>query len=81
MPGVITKDHLYEPGDDLPSRVGTQGPHDATEQLALAAEGRTWRVLDDDGMVYYEGCIWSAEPAVSWTSARWMTSADPTRAR
>jgi hypothetical protein len=55
---VITVDHLYEPGDELPSRVGTQGPHDATEaQLAKAAEGREWRVLDGDGIEYYSGRI------------------------
>ena len=60
---VITKDHLYEPGDECPSRVGTQGPSDATEaQLAKAAsEGREWRVLDDDGHPYYEGKIWTAD--------------------
>ncbi len=60
---VITKDHLYDPEDGLPSRVGTQGPSDATEQqLAKAAQGRKWRVLDDDGIVYYEGRIWTEEP-------------------
>jgi hypothetical protein len=60
---VITVDHLYEPGDELPSRVGTQGPRDATEaQFARAAtEGREWRVLDDDGIVYYEGTIWTED--------------------
>jgi hypothetical protein len=58
---VITIDHLYQPGDELPSRVGTQGPHDATdEQLARAAsEGREWRVLDGDCIPYYSGKIWT----------------------
>ena len=59
---VIEKDHLFEPGDELPSRVGTQGPSTATdEELAKAAEGREWRVLDGDGIVYYEGRIWTED--------------------
>jgi hypothetical protein len=61
---VITRDHLAELGDySVPKRVGVSGPRDATDaQLALAAKGRAWRVLDDDGEIYYSGRIWAAEP-------------------
>lgn len=62
---IITRDHLWPAeGIDIPSRVGTAGPHDATPaQVELArTQGRTWRVLDDDGEVYYSGRIWAAEP-------------------
>jgi hypothetical protein len=55
---LITKDHITEPGDDLPSRVGWQGPHDAPAGLLERlndGDGLTFRMKDDDGEVYYEG--------------------------
>ena len=59
---VITKDNITEPGDDLPSRVGWAGPSTATEDdVKLARVGRAFRMLDDDGIVYYHGRIWTED--------------------
>ncbi len=59
---VITKDNITEPGDALPSRVGWAGPHDATpEQVEKAKRGRAFRMLDDDGIDYYHGRIWTED--------------------
>lgn len=44
------------------SEVGTRGPRQATPvQISLAnACGQRFRILDDDGNVYYEGYCWSS---------------------
>ncbi len=56
---VITEDKINGlPGDSVPSRKGTAGPHDAPDNLlssAQAGDGRKFRMLDDDGEVYYLG--------------------------
>jgi len=46
---IITHDRLAEP--DLPSRVGV-GAGEVNE-----AGARRFRLLDDDGVVYYEGLV------------------------
>ena len=53
---VITKDHLAQSGDQ--SDVGTMGPHDAPTELVErlnAGEGATFRMYDDDQILYYTG--------------------------
>ena len=51
MYGRIDRDYLFEPGDTIPSRVGT------TWGKKEQAEGEIFRIrlLDDDGEVYYGG--------------------------
>jgi hypothetical protein len=57
---VITIEHVTEPGDDLPTRVGWTGPRGATdEEVEKAKRGRVFRMLDDDGGVMYHGRIWT----------------------
>lgn len=58
---IIDQEHL---GDE-PGAVGRQGPRDA--DLALIAlldsgEGEAFRILDDDGELYYSGRIVFASP-------------------
>ena len=60
---VITADKLYRPGKDDASATGTAGPHQATkEEVEQAAKhGRVFRMLDDDGIVYFHGRILTTE--------------------
>lgn len=61
---IITRDRLTPSGKFC--RKGTQGPSLATPaDLAKlqAGEGRKFRMLDDDGEVYYEGRIIGDEGA------------------
>src|SRR6185503_9238077 len=62
---IITLDKIREPGD--PTTVGVAGPHQATpEETKRAAKyGRVFRMLDDDGIVYYHGRILTLEEAGS----------------
>lgn len=58
----IDRDELKLP----PSRVGTIGPraaHPALVDRLAKGEGRRFRMLDDDGIVYYIGRIIVAETA------------------
>lgn len=60
---VITKDHLAEAerkhgGSVEDDATGTAGPRDVTpEQLDNATRGYLFRLLDDDGVLYYTGRI------------------------
>jgi hypothetical protein len=58
---VIDKDHLCDPGAGSGvDESGVQGPRDAPVDIleALAVgEGREFRMLDDDGELYYTGRI------------------------
>ena len=50
---VITEDKL---NDSKYSRKGVCGPNGMSFTLAqIAADGRKFRMLDDDGILYYEG--------------------------
>lgn len=51
---IITKDHLAAPGEK--SAVGVMGPRESrADPKFLLEHGRAFRLLDDDGEVYYEG--------------------------
>lgn len=55
---MITRDHLSEGDDNFTSEVGTQGPRNADLDLVRrldAGEGKTFRMYDDDGELYYTG--------------------------
>lgn len=61
---TITRDHITPPDDDLPSRVGTGATSSRGSDYLLrglkASDLRdpvAFRVLDDDGIVYYSGVI------------------------
>jgi hypothetical protein len=61
---IITEDHIAsdgEPEGTNGNAVGVAGPHDAAqEQIDRAKEeGRKFRMLDDDAILYYEGRIWA----------------------
>lgn len=60
---VITLDKIYDPKDGTPSATGVSGPHQAKpEEVTRAANfGRVFRMLDDDGIVYYHGRILTIE--------------------
>lgn len=57
----IDKDHLYTEEDSFtPNEAGIQGPRDASEELlsALASgQGMTFKMYDDDDILYYTGRI------------------------
>ncbi len=61
---IITKDHI-EDLDPEGSDAGVIGPSDATpEQIAAleAGDGKTFRMYDDDGLLYYSGrAVWDEE--------------------
>lgn len=51
---IITKDHLAAPGEK--SAVGVMGPRESrADPKFLLEHGKAFRLLDDDGEVYYEG--------------------------
>lgn len=53
---IITKDHLAEHFEE--SEAGVMGPNGispAIEQRLKSGEGEPFRLLDDDGEVYYTG--------------------------
>ncbi len=57
---VITKDHIADDAAPLGTNqnaVGVSGPEGATAEQILEASlhGEPFRLLDDDGEVYYEG--------------------------
>lgn len=59
---IITKDNVYKSLvdmiSDIRNDVGTVGPRDATdadEARLVAGEGVKFRLLDDDGEIYYYG--------------------------
>lgn len=57
---VITKDLLGEEDDADRSAVGVMGPRNITAPTADAlkrGQGRKFRMLDDDGEVYYYGLL------------------------
>lgn len=55
---IITQDHIADVLPDAPSDVGVSGPRAATPTQLAALRlgvGHPFRMLDDDGEVYYEG--------------------------
>lgn len=58
---VITKDNLTKEdqkvGIDLPSDKGISGPRNSTYTEAECRKGAKFRMLDDDGEIYYYGYI------------------------
>jgi hypothetical protein len=74
----ITKDLITEPGDGLPSRVGTMGEQTPylpfiTEPEPLPSSGLdliTFRLYDDDGELYYEGELHDDEDCMNQSSAQ-----------
>lgn len=58
---VITKDELFEPSDEqygITSKKGVMGPQNippTIERRLRDGEGKLFRMLDDDGEVYYYG--------------------------
>jgi len=64
---IVTKDLL---GYGQEGTVGPQGVPDELVQQLQAGDGVRWRVLDDDGEVYYEGRLTGdydgIEPLVDW---------------
>lgn len=54
---------------DFPSEVGISGPSQASElQIATARLlGREFRMMDDDGEIYYYGKIWTSDEKGSET--------------
>ena len=66
---TITRDHLAEP-DARPATnsnaVGLVGPHDTpltAKQIAEHPHAKPFRMLDDDGTLYYEGFLLGDECA------------------
>ena len=63
MPWIITKDLIADPTAPKPSNrnaVGMVGPRNAKlteDQIVNHPQGRLFRMLDDDGEVYYEGIM------------------------
>ncbi len=59
---IITRDHLAETSTS-DSEVGTVGPADIPERMEAelkAGKGLTFRMYDDDGVLYYTGrAVWS----------------------
>ena len=53
---AITKDKI-EDG----KHVGTEGPHDAPDSIPDDWQTRKFRMLDDDGNVYYYGIVAAAD--------------------
>ena len=58
---IIDRDHLSEPGDKY-DNTGTMGPSQAPDTLLErlrndSSAGRTFRMRDDDGELYYTGRI------------------------
>lgn len=58
----ITRDFISKEGESDYS-VGSAGPRWATDEDIERAktEGREFRMLDDDGIVYYHGKVWYSE--------------------
>ena len=60
---TITKDNTAEPGATPGTNinaVGTVGPHSATltaAEIVAHPDAKQFRLLDDDGTVYYEGYV------------------------
>jgi hypothetical protein len=60
---TITKDHIAEPGDPPATNTnatGMVGPHTATltaAQIIGHPDAKRFRLLDDDGEIYYEGFL------------------------
>jgi hypothetical protein len=60
---TITKDHIAEPGDPPATNTsarGMTGPHTAkltAKQIIEHPAAKRFRMLDDDGEIYYEGCL------------------------
>src|SRR4051794_3184771 len=77
----IDKDHLWEPGDSTPSRVGMRWTIKASELLEMfpnsPVEGLSktrFRVLDDDGIVYYGGWLYNdPDCAIQSQVSLWAT--------
>lgn len=62
----IDKDHLWEPGDSVASKVGMRWVIPASDLLEMFPDaskiGLTktrFRILDDDGIVYYGGWLYN----------------------
>ena len=56
---IITKDHLYTPGDTLRDESGMTGPRNISDGMQadlIAGKGKAFR-LYDDGELYYSGRI------------------------
>lgn len=54
---TITKDHLWEEGDSLPSREGSSGNVDIDGEILPVGLDMAFRLYDDDGELYYEGLL------------------------
>ena len=60
---TITKDHIAEPGDPPATNTsarGMTGPHTVTltaRQIIDHPAAKRFRMLDDDGEIYYEGFL------------------------
>jgi hypothetical protein len=53
---IITRDYLAEEYGDESDDVGLMGPRDVPYTAEeLRAHGKPFRMLDDDGILYYEG--------------------------
>lgn len=64
----LDKDHLYENGIDIPSRVGSEWDYtffinypEGKDAIKQIREGKApkvrWRAKDDDGEIYYGGWL------------------------
>ncbi len=55
---IITRDYLFENGDDTENSVGIIGNRDTIfDKETILEYGKTFRMKDDDGNIYYEGKI------------------------
>ena len=55
---IIHRDLLAEEYGDADNAVGTMGPHDVSDEMAVKlrnGEGYTFTMYDDDGIAYYRG--------------------------
>lgn len=59
---IVTRDFIAEEFDEK-TNVGVHGPSWAQEPEIEKArkEGQTFRLLDDDGNVYYHGKVWYSD--------------------
>lgn len=75
---IIDRDHLSGPGGEFANpaddEAGVTGPSDAPERLLERLQlrskpGQTFRLYDDDGILYYTGRVLFAEPGVTIETA------------
>ena len=73
MAFLITRDLIMRK-DEEGYGFGVQGPSDAQQDTLdrlAAGEGRAFRMLDDDGVVYYHGRMLEDDREQTWDATEW----------